>query len=151
MLRRPPRSTRTDTLFPYTTLFRSYDHEMRAPQIEIAQKAFQAVRPEIIREMQPGDGFIPRQLRPLERGERLRPEARPPSPEDHHITEAIPDPVRKSANDGQIIPFGRQAQIGDVTPLITHPQGIKRFLQPCAFLRQIGDRINRSEEHTSEP
>src|SRR3546814_3058595 len=25
MLRRPPRSTRTDTLFPYTTLFRSDD------------------------------------------------------------------------------------------------------------------------------
>src|SRR3546814_17166310 len=24
MLRRPPRSTRTDTLFPYTTLFRSW-------------------------------------------------------------------------------------------------------------------------------
>src|SRR3546814_4353696 len=24
MVRRPPRSTRTDTLFPYTTLFRSY-------------------------------------------------------------------------------------------------------------------------------
>src|SRR3546814_16890617 len=26
MIRRPPRSTRTDTLFPYTTLFRSVDH-----------------------------------------------------------------------------------------------------------------------------
>src|SRR3546814_1007438 len=25
MIRRPPRSTRTDTLFPYTTLFRSYE------------------------------------------------------------------------------------------------------------------------------
>src|SRR3546814_14420795 len=25
MIRRPPRSTRTDTLFPYTTLFRSTD------------------------------------------------------------------------------------------------------------------------------
>src|SRR3546814_11094978 len=25
MIRRPPRSTRTDTLFPYTTLFRSVD------------------------------------------------------------------------------------------------------------------------------
>src|SRR3546814_17024547 len=25
MLRRPPRSTRTDTLFPYTTLFRSHE------------------------------------------------------------------------------------------------------------------------------
>src|SRR3546814_5815433 len=26
MIRRPPRSTRTDTLFPYTTLFRSTQH-----------------------------------------------------------------------------------------------------------------------------
>src|SRR3546814_1555424 len=32
MIRRPPRSTRTDTLFPYTTLFRSIpgEHEARA-------------------------------------------------------------------------------------------------------------------------
>src|SRR3546814_2304515 len=30
MIRRPPRSTRTDTLFPYTTLFRSLDHVLRA-------------------------------------------------------------------------------------------------------------------------
>src|SRR3546814_1811180 len=30
MIRRPPRSTRTDTLFPYTTLFRSLrDHRIR--------------------------------------------------------------------------------------------------------------------------
>src|SRR3546814_3676269 len=28
MIRRPPRSTRTDTLFPYTTLFRSDDYEL---------------------------------------------------------------------------------------------------------------------------
>src|SRR3546814_3225519 len=27
MIRRPPRSTRTDTLFPYTTLFRSAAHD----------------------------------------------------------------------------------------------------------------------------
>src|SRR3546814_10895381 len=27
MIRQPPRSTRTDTLFPYTTLFRSHDGE----------------------------------------------------------------------------------------------------------------------------
>src|SRR3546814_2604460 len=33
MIRRPPRSTRTDTLFPYTTLFRS--HEMRLPRFAI--------------------------------------------------------------------------------------------------------------------
>src|SRR3546814_4520190 len=29
MIRRPPRSTRTDTLFPYTTLFRSPYHTLR--------------------------------------------------------------------------------------------------------------------------
>src|SRR3546814_21164292 len=28
MIRRPPRSTRTDTLFPYTTLFRSDDEDI---------------------------------------------------------------------------------------------------------------------------
>src|SRR3546814_16645365 len=30
MIRRPPRSTRTDTLFPYTTLFRSLPHDRHA-------------------------------------------------------------------------------------------------------------------------
>src|SRR3546814_4457446 len=29
MIRRPPRSTRTDTLFPYTTLFRSQEKAVR--------------------------------------------------------------------------------------------------------------------------
>src|SRR3546814_1274456 len=31
MIRRPPRSTRTDTLCPYTTLFRSRGHRTAAP------------------------------------------------------------------------------------------------------------------------
>src|SRR3546814_19201992 len=33
MMRRPPRSTRTDTLFPYTTLFRSH-HTYDVGQVE---------------------------------------------------------------------------------------------------------------------
>src|SRR3546814_9935827 len=33
MIRRPPRSTRTDTLFPYTTLFRSDQMDDRAPRV----------------------------------------------------------------------------------------------------------------------
>src|SRR3546814_8433516 len=37
MIRRPPRSTRTDTLFPYTTLFRSCRAE--APQLEALKAA----------------------------------------------------------------------------------------------------------------
>src|SRR3546814_3730499 len=39
MIRRPPRSTRTDTLFPYTTLFRSIDRAMFDPSS--AEKADQ--------------------------------------------------------------------------------------------------------------
>src|SRR3546814_20062882 len=31
MIRRPPRSTRTDTLFPYTTLFRSLSAKWQRP------------------------------------------------------------------------------------------------------------------------
>src|SRR3546814_16918127 len=34
MIRRPPRSTRTDTLFPYTTLFRSIEPSARG-ELEI--------------------------------------------------------------------------------------------------------------------
>src|SRR3546814_13544472 len=33
MIRRPPMSTRTDTLFPYTTLFRSAEHLDRVRQL----------------------------------------------------------------------------------------------------------------------
>src|SRR3546814_8187972 len=36
MIRRPPRSTRTDTLFPYTTLFRSAP-DARAPRSSVRQ------------------------------------------------------------------------------------------------------------------
>src|SRR3546814_3735521 len=43
MIRRPPRSTRTDTLFPYTTLFRSEagqrgHRDRRIAQIEFGQQ-----------------------------------------------------------------------------------------------------------------
>src|SRR3546814_20489693 len=34
MMRRPPRSTRTDTLFPYTRLFRSHGRLMDAPPVD---------------------------------------------------------------------------------------------------------------------
>src|SRR3546814_14950293 len=35
MIRRPPRSTRTDTLFPYTTLFRSVLQFLALPDIRV--------------------------------------------------------------------------------------------------------------------
>src|SRR3546814_947383 len=39
MIRRPPRSTRTDTLFPYTTLFRSSSARQRAGKMPAAESA----------------------------------------------------------------------------------------------------------------
>src|SRR3546814_15189864 len=41
MIRRPPRSTRTDTLSPYTTLFRSL---LRGPQVRV-QRRPEALQP----------------------------------------------------------------------------------------------------------
>src|SRR3546814_1141909 len=44
MIRRPPRTTRTDTLFPYTTLFRSEKRDLRrrkpfdAEQVPVREK-----------------------------------------------------------------------------------------------------------------
>src|SRR3546814_1309193 len=40
MLRRPPRSTRTDTLFPYTTLFRSPERALAATADHLERRAF---------------------------------------------------------------------------------------------------------------
>src|SRR3546814_14127374 len=40
MIRRPPRSTRTDTLFPYTTLFRSLEMEQRPAGTEASYSPF---------------------------------------------------------------------------------------------------------------
>src|SRR3546814_15680033 len=58
MIRRPPRSTRTDTLFPYTTLFRSF--EAFQPQIldGLAQRepAAEQISDEIADERNPRRG-----------------------------------------------------------------------------------------------
>src|SRR3546814_5151673 len=42
MIRRPPRSTRTDTLFPYTTLVRSPETGFHAIQMELAMRGYMA-------------------------------------------------------------------------------------------------------------
>src|SRR3546814_12173394 len=44
MIRRPPRSTRTDTLFPYTTLFRSRDPDLGRPDRALVRYPIQDER-----------------------------------------------------------------------------------------------------------
>src|SRR3546814_15009644 len=45
MIRRTPRSTRTDTLFPYTTLFRSSAHQRLAHRLQPEPSPLRAWRP----------------------------------------------------------------------------------------------------------
>src|SRR3546814_7166038 len=45
MIRRPPRSTRTDTLFPYTTLFRSFLGQFGRLLFEIGKLGLQGGEP----------------------------------------------------------------------------------------------------------
>src|SRR3546814_20708271 len=46
MIRRPPRSTRTDTLFPYTTLFRSVAGPLQALPRQFEHEALLGVDPD---------------------------------------------------------------------------------------------------------
>src|SRR3546814_7646787 len=55
MIRRPPRSTRTDTLFPYTTLFRSSKpgQPKSEAQIKVEQKQVQQTVEQAMAEIPP--------------------------------------------------------------------------------------------------
>src|SRR3546814_4494478 len=68
MIRRPPRSTRTDTLFPYTTLFRSrlQSHRRLGGALHLAGGWTQADRP--VR----AAGWGVRHVRDVERARHLR-------------------------------------------------------------------------------
>src|SRR3546814_20795246 len=59
MIRRPPRSTRTDTLFPYTTLFRSTEYPYRRETA--GRRALQRTRPASGR-VRPADRAAQRRL-----------------------------------------------------------------------------------------
>src|SRR3546814_10933521 len=61
MIRRPPRSTRTDTLFPYTTLFRSH----LQPGKDIRDRIRQPDSPELLK---PGGLARPDQFQQFRRG-----------------------------------------------------------------------------------
>src|SRR3546814_5906042 len=68
MRRRPPRSTRTDTLFPYTTLFRSADG---VTELHLAN-----VCKQLLRDYKPANGHFPTETlyeRKVWAAEQLRP------------------------------------------------------------------------------
>src|SRR3546814_13844190 len=75
MIRRPPRATRTDTLFPYTTLFRSA--VLRTRDTRSGRAAGLGPASERRRG---ADGFPDRRRRPRRGGAPLRHLRRPPLP-----------------------------------------------------------------------
>src|SRR3546814_1616414 len=81
MLRLPPRSTRTDTLFPYTTLFRS-------PHLRRGAPALHRLGADVDARRRGQDRWLPRRRQPVA-GDRApgparrRPAARPRRSEEH--------------------------------------------------------------------
>src|SRR3546814_6018737 len=54
MIRRPPRSTRTDTLFPYTTLFRSIGGDAERYTAIAFRQQLRIAAPALIMDLRPG-------------------------------------------------------------------------------------------------
>src|SRR3546814_4854876 len=120
MIRRRPRSTRTDTLFPYTTPFRSTD-ELRADPRRWHRDQLRRRRPD------PGRGFASRQDADLRlpgaalrraRGElsadRGRPRARPPA--------AAPAPLPQQAVGAEQPPRAPAPHPPGTAPGLTPPE-----------------------------
>src|SRR3546814_4425046 len=63
-IRRPPRSTRTDTLFPYTTLFRSYgaNDEAQFAELKTLGELTQVAWKHDVQVMVEGPGHVPMHL-----------------------------------------------------------------------------------------
>src|SRR3546814_5941921 len=78
MIRRPPRSTRTDTLFPYTTLFRSVQPAVRPRIARRLRRRLLPQRPDLFR---PGDED------PDPRRDRAGPDARRAPRSEEHTSE----------------------------------------------------------------
>src|SRR3546814_161642 len=151
MIRRPPRSTRTDTLFPYTTLFRSFP-----PRPPARRAAAYAVR--ISARQRPA---LRRRKPPDDPADRRDVEGRP-SPQDHArriwlspalVHRQSPAAFRRmgydAAADGQRL--GDAGAVGDGA----HPGRLRRTGDPPHRAdrpagRDQAGRGERTEEKTAE-
>src|SRR3546814_3981946 len=147
MIRRPPRSTRTDTLFPYTTLFRSKraQHEMSAHRMAHQharpRRCGRPARPEIA---EIGDeGGEVRDVADMGIGRQ------PPR-------SALPAPVERGDRPAPVVPLGEGFEIFleniAAPPLkedaAARGRRVARPVEPAQ--RPAIGRRPRSEEHTSE-
>src|SRR3546814_9760808 len=146
MIRRPPRSTRTDTLFPYTTLFRSQSSDCFQPRRErVAHPITASVRGQ----------FAPREAVARIVQSRSWGLARSASP----ISSLRHD--RNQRFVGALLLLGIAVSmdwiiniaIGTLAVIGRHARAVHGPTVPVAFYQiGIGDECltKRSEEHTSE-
>src|SRR3546814_3251348 len=90
MIRRPPRSTRTDTLFPYTTLFRSSKQEVQVVESPMVIPNYESPPP-IVTEVPELEPAPEPQAPPVE-----RPQA--PQPEQLADADRLPPPPLYQCN-----------------------------------------------------
>src|SRR3546814_9354436 len=132
MIRRPPRSTRTDTLFPYTTLFRS---RVAGPGLVSAAGRLKpvAVEPQLQHHQVPYQPVVRR---------RLGPRVLAHHPVQKLAAHEVPPAQRSEAVVGQLAQARMVAR-----PLVErHAEAV--LLLGDHLLRQ--EVAERSEEHTSE-
>src|SRR3546814_1992544 len=88
MIRRPPRSTRTDTLFPYTTLFRS--HEIPEPDQPRGEPGQVRVRPRQVPAFLPVEGLVDEQRQARRHSHLQQRNDCPERDEDHAHVDPVP-------------------------------------------------------------
>src|SRR3546814_3605458 len=134
MIRLPPRSTRTDTLFPYTTLFRSSPWPRQAPT-----RSPRRHRNDSSRSLD----FLPCDGAALETGERS---ARV-EPLGQRVEQRAARGTETAPRGDEFDERGLARLIGDASEPIGLVGGLERLLGGGDTL--VGGLV-RSEEHTSE-
>src|SRR3546814_10296988 len=122
MIRRPPRSTRTDTLFPYTTLFRSRSNQFGRISMRIRKLVIRILMSGLLA----SGATVP--VAAQEKGEKA-------------FVKACNAMIAELAQDQTARRI--ETEIYDLTLVVfTDYQ--------CPFCSQMHSRLTRSEEHTSE-
>src|SRR3546814_8692856 len=144
MIRRPPRSTRTDTLFPYTTLFRSQARARKASRREPRYPFIDTIHDR--RTSSPALACLFRRLSA----------AQPNS----YITEIVipAKPSRNAGDHSPATPPPAMCKAGQMTASFKGMAGLLsllgsifvRALMNCLPTRKSCGELIRSEEHKSE-
>src|SRR3546814_1774970 len=137
MIRRPPRSTRTDTLFPYTTLFRSKGQRNRNPDYSRPHRGKQRHR---AHERAPQG-----RSRNTQQRENHAPNHALGHGDDKRSLDHRPDDLDETLAQGiielAIERYGRRDLFGEASPIPEQKKG---------EVERDAEGNDRSEEHTSE-